>query len=135
MVPHNLNISFLVFSNLYKDLLKKVIDGLHSTKVTEADESGLLEIKLHSIIWKSSSLCAVVENYNWLYLLIFRVFQVYEYGTVIKDVVDIHYPLHEMACNSKIRCVIAAHCCEWCSCNYYSTYQCSSARHGDFCKG
>ncbi|KAL5012534.1 hypothetical protein ScPMuIL_011085 [Solemya velum] len=31
--------------------------------------------------------------------------KVYEYGTVIKDVVDIHYPLHEMACNSKISCV------------------------------
>ena len=31
--------------------------------------------------------------------------QVYEYGTVIKDAVDIHYPVDEMVCNSKIRSV------------------------------
>ncbi|XP_067662002.1 E3 ubiquitin-protein ligase COP1-like isoform X1 [Haliotis asinina] len=31
--------------------------------------------------------------------------KVYEYGTVIKDVVDIHYPVVEMLCNSKISCV------------------------------
>lgn len=30
-------------------------------------------------------------------------FQVFEYGTVIKDAVDIHYPVNEMICNSKIR--------------------------------
>lgn len=30
-------------------------------------------------------------------------FQVFEYGTVIQDVVDIHYPVDEMMCNSKIR--------------------------------
>ena len=29
--------------------------------------------------------------------------KVFEYGTVIMDAVDIHYPVHEMACNSKIR--------------------------------
>ncbi|XP_041369065.1 E3 ubiquitin-protein ligase COP1-like isoform X2 [Gigantopelta aegis] len=31
--------------------------------------------------------------------------KVYEYGTVIKDAVDIHYPVIEMVCNSKISCV------------------------------
>ncbi|XP_045204825.1 E3 ubiquitin-protein ligase COP1-like [Mercenaria mercenaria] len=31
--------------------------------------------------------------------------KVFEYGTVIKDVVDIHYPISEMTCNSKISCV------------------------------
>lgn len=29
--------------------------------------------------------------------------KVYEYGTVIQDAVDIHYPENEMTCNSKIR--------------------------------
>ncbi|XP_048587008.1 E3 ubiquitin-protein ligase COP1-like isoform X2 [Nematostella vectensis] len=28
--------------------------------------------------------------------------KVFEYGTVIRDVVDIHYPINEMVCNSKI---------------------------------
>lgn len=31
--------------------------------------------------------------------------KVYEYGTVIQDAVDIHYPENEMTCNSKIRCL------------------------------
>lgn len=31
--------------------------------------------------------------------------QVFEYGTVIRDVVDIHCPVNEMVCNSKIRWV------------------------------
>ncbi|XP_052222820.1 E3 ubiquitin-protein ligase COP1-like [Dreissena polymorpha] len=31
--------------------------------------------------------------------------KVFEYGTVIKDVVDIHYPIGEMTCSSKISCV------------------------------
>lgn len=30
--------------------------------------------------------------------------KVFEYGTVIQDAVDIHYPVNEMTCNSKIRC-------------------------------
>ena len=38
-------------------------------------------------------------------LLVISVLQVYEYGTVIKDAVDIHYPVIEMVCNSKIRFV------------------------------
>ena len=32
-------------------------------------------------------------------------FQVFEYETIIKDAVDIHYPINEMVCNSKIRFV------------------------------
>ncbi|XP_064616123.1 E3 ubiquitin-protein ligase COP1-like isoform X2 [Liolophura sinensis] len=31
--------------------------------------------------------------------------KVFEYDTVIKDAVDIHYPANEMVCNSKISCV------------------------------
>ncbi|WAR31937.1 COP1-like protein [Mya arenaria] len=31
--------------------------------------------------------------------------KVFEYGTVVKDAVDIHYPITEMTCNSKISCV------------------------------
>lgn len=31
--------------------------------------------------------------------------KVFEYGTVIKDAVDLHYPISEMTCNSKISCV------------------------------
>ncbi|KAK3087450.1 hypothetical protein FSP39_006033 [Pinctada imbricata] len=31
--------------------------------------------------------------------------KIFEYGTVIKDAVDIHYPVNEMVCNSKISCV------------------------------
>ncbi|ESP01505.1 hypothetical protein LOTGIDRAFT_238291 [Lottia gigantea] len=31
--------------------------------------------------------------------------KIYEYGVVIKDAVDIHYPMLEMMCNSKISCV------------------------------
>lgn len=31
--------------------------------------------------------------------------KVFEYGTVIQDAVDIHYPVNEMTCNSKIRSV------------------------------
>ncbi|XP_076091415.1 E3 ubiquitin-protein ligase COP1-like [Mytilus galloprovincialis] len=34
-----------------------------------------------------------------------RKIKIYEYDTVIKDAVDIHYPVHEMVCNSKISCV------------------------------
>ncbi|KAL0590587.1 hypothetical protein AAY473_038044 [Plecturocebus cupreus] len=33
--------------------------------------------------------------------------KVYEYGTVIQDAVDIHYPENEMTCNSKIRWSLA----------------------------
>ncbi len=29
--------------------------------------------------------------------------KVFEYGTVIRDQVDLHYPVVEMLCNSKIR--------------------------------
>ena len=29
----------------------------------------------------------------------------FEYGQVVRDVVDIHYPAHEMTCNSKISCI------------------------------
>lgn len=32
--------------------------------------------------------------------------KVFEYGTVIQDAVDIHYPVNEMTCNSKIRSVL-----------------------------
>ena len=35
--------------------------------------------------------------------LFFAQHQVFEYGTVIRDVVDIHCPVNEMVCNSKIR--------------------------------
>ncbi|XP_066537786.1 E3 ubiquitin-protein ligase COP1 isoform X2 [Hoplias malabaricus] len=31
--------------------------------------------------------------------------KVFEYGTVIQDAVDIHYPVNEMTCNSKISCI------------------------------
>uniref|UniRef100_A0A8C9VVX8 COP1 E3 ubiquitin ligase n=1 Tax=Scleropages formosus TaxID=113540 RepID=A0A8C9VVX8_SCLFO len=31
--------------------------------------------------------------------------KVFEYGTVIQDAVDIHYPINEMTCNSKISCI------------------------------
>ncbi|XP_078459375.1 E3 ubiquitin-protein ligase COP1 isoform X1 [Lampetra planeri] len=31
--------------------------------------------------------------------------KVFEYGTVIRDAVDIHYPVIEMTCNSKISCI------------------------------
>ncbi|XP_057289496.1 E3 ubiquitin-protein ligase COP1-like [Hydractinia symbiolongicarpus] len=31
--------------------------------------------------------------------------KVFEYGQVVRDVVDIHYPAHEMTCNSKISCI------------------------------
>lgn len=31
--------------------------------------------------------------------------KVFEYETIIKDAVDIHYPINEMVCNSKISCV------------------------------
>lgn len=31
--------------------------------------------------------------------------KVFEYGTVIQDIVDIHYPVNEMLCNSKISCI------------------------------
>lgn len=31
--------------------------------------------------------------------------KVFEYGIIIKDAVDIHYPISEMTCNSKISCV------------------------------
>uniref|UniRef100_A0A131XC23 Putative ubiquitin ligase cop1 n=1 Tax=Hyalomma excavatum TaxID=257692 RepID=A0A131XC23_9ACAR len=31
--------------------------------------------------------------------------KVFEYGTVIQDIVDIHYPVNEMMCNSKISCI------------------------------
>lgn len=34
-----------------------------------------------------------------------RKIKIYEYDTVIKDAVDIHYPVNEMVCNSKISCV------------------------------
>ena len=29
--------------------------------------------------------------------------KVFEYGTVVRDQVDLHYPVAEMLCNSKIR--------------------------------
>ena len=32
-------------------------------------------------------------------------FQVFEYGQIVRDIVDIHYPVHEMTCNSKISCI------------------------------
>ena len=38
--------------------------------------------------------------------LLFYNFQVFEYNQVVRDVVDIHYPVHEMTCNSKIRCLL-----------------------------
>ena len=31
--------------------------------------------------------------------------KVFEYGQVVRDVVDVHYPAHEMTCNSKISCI------------------------------
>ncbi|XP_047134995.1 E3 ubiquitin-protein ligase COP1 isoform X1 [Hydra vulgaris] len=31
--------------------------------------------------------------------------KVFEYGQILRDVVDIHYPVHEMTCNSKISCI------------------------------
>lgn len=31
--------------------------------------------------------------------------QVYDYNQVVSDVVDVHYPITEMACASKISCV------------------------------
>ncbi|KAL3871703.1 hypothetical protein ACJMK2_039686 [Sinanodonta woodiana] len=31
--------------------------------------------------------------------------KIFEYGAIIKDAVDIHYPVNEMLCNSKISCV------------------------------
>ena len=36
-------------------------------------------------------------------MFFFVLLQVFEYGTVIRDVVDIHCPVNEMVCNSKIR--------------------------------
>lgn len=50
---------------------------------------------------------ALVLNVLMMYVLMFDIInvylQVFEYGTVIKDAVDIHYPVNEMICNSKIR--------------------------------
>ena len=53
--------------------------------------------------------CAADDKLRYLSLtFVYHVFffaqhQVFEYGTVIRDVVDIHCPVNEMVCNSKIR--------------------------------
>ena len=53
--------------------------------------------------------CAADDKLRYLsltfvyYVFFFAQHQVFEYGTVIRDVVDIHCPVNEMVCNSKIR--------------------------------
>ena len=44
-----------------------------------------------------------VQHFSTEIIAIFSFLQVFEYDAVINDVVDIHYPVHEMVCNSKIR--------------------------------
>jgi len=48
--------------------------------------------------------------------------KVFEYATVVKDTLDIHYPINEMECNSKISCV------SWSS--YYKGMMASSDYEG-----
>ena len=40
----------------------------------------------------------------------------FEYNQVVRDVVDIHYPVHEMTCNSKIRYLHAKGINIYCHC-------------------
>ena len=57
--------------------------------------------------WLCSHLCFSIEfDRDCDYFAIAGVtkkIKVFEYGTVIQDAVDIHYPVNEMTCNSKIR--------------------------------
>lgn len=59
----------------------------------------------------SSTVYIVIHELEIMLIYYFFSFtnKVFEYGTVIRDVVDIHYPVNEMVCNSKIRYKMSYH--------------------------
>ncbi|MBN3318688.1 COP1 ligase, partial [Atractosteus spatula] len=69
----------------------------------------LATLSYASDLYSSSSIVSSIEfDRDCDYFAIAGVtkkIKVYEYGTVIQDAVDIHYPVNEMTCNSKISCI------------------------------
>ncbi|XP_066915253.1 E3 ubiquitin-protein ligase COP1-like [Clytia hemisphaerica] len=93
----------------------KIEDGLESitqtlakfTKFTKCKQ--LATLNYASDIYNGSSIVSSIEfDRDCDYFAIAGVtkkIKVFEYGQVIRDVVDIHYPSYEMTCNSKISCI------------------------------
>ncbi|CAH1271706.1 RFWD2 [Branchiostoma lanceolatum] len=69
----------------------------------------LATLSYASDIYNGSSIVSSIEfdrdNEYFAIAGVTKKIKVFEYGTVIRDAVDIHYPCSEMACNSKISCV------------------------------
>jgi len=93
----------------------KVEDGLESITQTLAKFTQFTKCKplatlnYASDIYNGSSIVSSIEfDRDCDYFAIAGVtkkIKVFEYGQVIRDVVDIHYPSYEMTCNSKISCI------------------------------
>lgn len=70
----------------------------------------LASLNYHTDIYNSNSIVSSIEfDRDCDYFAIAGVtkkIKVFEYGTVIGDQVDVHYPVNEMVCNSKISSVI-----------------------------
>ncbi|XP_033108303.1 E3 ubiquitin-protein ligase COP1-like [Anneissia japonica] len=90
------------------DLLGKFKDCL--TKFTKYSSiQPLATLSYATDIYNSSSIVSSIEfdrdNEFFAIAGVTRKIKVFEYATVIQDAVDIHYPVTEMLCSSKISCI------------------------------
>lgn len=93
-------------------LIIRIIEkGIKKTATKRNDNEQTKNLELHfkpcNILTIVTSLYSIEFDRDCDYFAIAGVtkkIKVFEYGTVIQDAVDIHYPVNEMTCNSKIRC-------------------------------
>ncbi|XP_077986662.1 E3 ubiquitin-protein ligase COP1-like [Glandiceps talaboti] len=104
----NIRQSSLPQNDTDPDLLAEFTDSLNKfTRFTSIRP--LATLNYASDIYNGSSIVSSIEfDRDWEFFAIAGVtkkIKVFEYGTVIQDAVDIHYPANEMVCNSKISCI------------------------------
>ncbi|XP_006815329.1 E3 ubiquitin-protein ligase COP1-like [Saccoglossus kowalevskii] len=104
----NVRQSQLVPSDSDSDLLSQFTESLN--KFTRfSSMRPLATLNYASDIYNGSSIVSSIEfdrDCEFFGIAgVTKKIKVFEYGTVIQDAVDIHYPVNEMICNSKISCI------------------------------
>ncbi|XP_067133122.1 E3 ubiquitin-protein ligase COP1-like [Centruroides vittatus] len=90
-------------------------DGLHeftenlSKFIKYSNMRPLATLNYASDLFNNSSIVSSIEfdkdNEFFAIAGVTKKIKVFEYGAVIRDTVDMHYPVNEMVCNSKISCI------------------------------
>ncbi|XP_033643605.1 E3 ubiquitin-protein ligase COP1-like isoform X1 [Asterias rubens] len=93
--------------NRSSEQLNQFTDSL--SKFTKFSSIRPLATLSYADVYNGSSIVSSIEfdkdNDFFAIAGVTKKIKVFEYGAVVMDAVDIHYPAHEMVCNSKISCV------------------------------